>query len=155
MLDDGSQYGSVEAAFRMYQNIAQPKDIWMPHTVDIEPLDRADYTRAVSLFFNQGQLGEGVYDKIKLAYGTHRLNMAAIPQDFKRRIGWIKYDFSLEHWTLRNSKFTRAIIKDAGKKGYLEESVFYYFFFVCDEGLKQWFHIDLLLKKTQAVFHSH
>ncbi|KAG0356627.1 hypothetical protein BG005_004454 [Podila minutissima] len=114
MLDDGSQYGSVEAAFRMYQNIAQPKDIWMPHTVDIEPLDRADYTRAVSLFFNQGQLGEGVYDKIKLAYGTHRLNMAAIPQDFKRRIGWIKYDFSLEHWTLRNSKFTRAIIKDAG-----------------------------------------
>ncbi|KAG0012618.1 hypothetical protein BGZ81_001468 [Podila clonocystis] len=114
MLVDGTQYAQVDGAFRTEQNTAQPKDIWMPHTVDIEPLYRADYIRAVSLFFDQGQEGQKVYDQIKKAYGTHALNMINVPQAFKRRIGWIRYDFDAEHWLLRNSKFTTAIIKDAG-----------------------------------------
>ncbi|KAG0100853.1 hypothetical protein BGZ93_000040 [Podila epicladia] len=114
MLGDWSQYALVDAAFRMNQGPAQLKDIWMPHNEDMEPLARADYIRAVSLFFNQGQRGEEVYNKIKSAYETHKNNMAAVPQNFKRRIGWIKYDFDLGRWTLRNSNFTRAIIRDAG-----------------------------------------
>ncbi|KAG0029305.1 hypothetical protein BGZ82_008027 [Podila clonocystis] len=114
MLDDGTQYAQVDAAFRMQQNAAQLKDIWMPHTVDIEPLYRADYIRAVSLFFNQGQEGQKVYDQIKKAYETHALNMVAVPKAFKRRIGWITYDLNAKHWLLRNSKFTKTIIKDAG-----------------------------------------
>jgi hypothetical protein len=125
MLDDGSQYIQVDAAFRTIQNIAQSKDIWMPHSVDIEPLYRADYIRAVSLFFNQGQAGQEVFGKIKAAYDTHKFNMLGVPQNFKRRIGWIKYDFGTQHWTLRNSKFTTAIIKDAGKEeDHLQETAF-------------------------------
>ncbi|KAG0319966.1 hypothetical protein BG000_003742 [Podila horticola] len=114
MLDDGTQYTQIDAAFRTIQNPAQPKDIWMPHSVDIEPLYRADYIRAVSLFFNQGQVGQDIFGQIKAAYENHRSNMAGVPQDYKRRIGWIKYDFGAQHWTLRNSKFTTSIIRDAG-----------------------------------------
>ncbi|KAI9238666.1 MAG: hypothetical protein BYD32DRAFT_413111 [Podila humilis] len=114
MTADETQYSLVNATFREDQHPEQPKDIWMPHSVDIHPLARADYVRAVSLFFNQGAAGQTVYDQIAAAYNQHRDNMEGIPGPSKRRIGWIRYDFSTSHWTLRNSNFTRALIEDAG-----------------------------------------
>lgn len=101
----------------------------MPHSVDIEPLARADYIRAVSLFFNQGVVGQTVFDEIAAAYNRHRDNMKEIPQLSKRRIGWIKYDFNAQYWTLRNSKFTTAIIQDAGNNFYYSSLGIYTLFF--------------------------
>lgn len=114
MTEDGTQYNNTDAAFREDQHPEQLKDIWMPHSVDIEPLARADYIRAVSLFFGQGATGQTVFGQIAAAYNQHQANMGGIPKPSKRRIGWIRYDFSINRWTLRNSKFTSAIIQDAG-----------------------------------------
>ncbi|KAG0328865.1 hypothetical protein BG004_002453, partial [Podila humilis] len=109
-----AQYESISAAFRYVQDPGQKKDIWMPHTIDIEPLARLENLKAVSLFFNAGLKGEEVYNQIKSAYETHKNNMAGIPQANKKRIAWVRYNLELKRWQLRNSRLTRAIIQDAG-----------------------------------------
>ncbi|KAF9420463.1 hypothetical protein BGZ94_009112 [Podila epigama] len=109
-----NQYAAIDAAFRQDQDLAQPKDIWMRHAIDIEPLARAEYIKAVSFFFDAGLEGIKIYDRIKGVYETHKNNLATLNANNKKRVAWLYYDFGLKRWKLRNSKFTRAIITDAG-----------------------------------------
>ncbi|KAG0308787.1 hypothetical protein BGZ98_006834 [Dissophora globulifera] len=109
-----TQYDAVDAGFRQYIHVAQAKDIWIPTSVDVDPLLRIEYIAAVSLFFNDGNTGDLMYSKIKEAYTTLKADMAQIPAANKKRIGWVYYDFSTSVWRIRNSQFTRGIITDAG-----------------------------------------
>jgi hypothetical protein len=101
-------------AFRENEDVAQVKDVWVPMSIEVAPLLRVEYIKAVSLFFNNGVQASATYNKIIEAYNNVKADMANIPQENKRHIGWVKYDFSRSTWTLRNTPFTRGIIQDAG-----------------------------------------
>ncbi|KAF9297255.1 hypothetical protein BGZ88_010650 [Linnemannia elongata] len=115
-LDDTifNQYDSVDVGFRENKHADQLKDVWVPMSVEVAPLLRVEYIKAVSLFFNNGSQASTIYDTIIKTYNTLKDDMSRIPQANKRRIGWVKYDFGRTSWTLRNTDFTRGIIKDAG-----------------------------------------
>ncbi|KAF8947942.1 hypothetical protein BGZ47_007210 [Haplosporangium gracile] len=111
---NSAQYESVDVGFRENENISQVKDVWVPMSVEVEPLLRVEYIKAVSLFLNTGTAASVTYDTIIGTYNTLKLDMQRIPVANKRRIGWVKYDFVRGSWTLRNTNFTRGIITDAG-----------------------------------------
>lgn len=109
-----NQFDAVSVGFRENKDISQPKDVWVPMSVEVEPLLRVQYIKAVSLFFNSGFQSSITYDTIIGTYNNLKLDMSRIPQGNKKRIGWVKYDFTQNSWTLRNTNFTRGIIRDAG-----------------------------------------
>ncbi|KAF9106669.1 hypothetical protein BGX29_008818 [Mortierella sp. GBA35] len=115
-LDDGifDQYNAIDVGFRVNPHQSQLKDVWVPESVEVKPLLRAEYIKALSLFFNNGNRGEEIYSTIKGAYENLKNDMAGIAPGFKKRIGWVKYDFARVTWVLRNSDFVQGIIKDAG-----------------------------------------
>lgn len=106
-------YTAVDVGFREYKG-ASLKDVWVPMSVEVEPLLRVEYIKAVSLFFNNGTQASNLYNTIIGTYNNLKNDMNNIPPANKRRIGWVKYDFTQNSWTLRNTAFTRGIIKDAG-----------------------------------------
>lgn len=108
-----TQYAAVDVGFRPLKS-AEPKDVWVPMSVEVAPLLRVEYIKAVSLFFNNGTQASITYDTIIGSYNNLKNNMNNIPEANKRRIGWVKYNFVQKSWTLRNTAFTRGIIKDAG-----------------------------------------
>ncbi|KAF9909562.1 hypothetical protein EC991_008387 [Linnemannia zychae] len=114
-LDDSNplQYDMVDVGFRIYEHPSQVKDVWVPMSVEVAPLLRVEYIKAIALFFNNGNQGEETYNKIKTSYEKVRIDMENIPGKNKKRIAWVKYDFSRASWTLRNSAFTRGLITDA------------------------------------------
>ncbi|KAF9550077.1 hypothetical protein EC957_001563 [Mortierella hygrophila] len=109
-----NQYDSVNVGFRENKNPAQIKDVWVPMSVEVAPLLRVQYINAVALFFNSGSQALITYNTIIGTYNQLKLDMSRIPQANKMRIGWVKYDFVHQSWTLRNTEFTRGIIIDAG-----------------------------------------
>ncbi|ORZ06307.1 hypothetical protein BCR41DRAFT_389235 [Lobosporangium transversale] len=116
-LNDGdfSQYESLNATFRENMHPGQKKDIWVPTTrTEADPLLRVEYIIAISLFFNNGQHGETIYNNIRNAYTTLKNDMARIPLANRKRIAWVRYDFSTSTWRLRNSAFVKKIIEAAG-----------------------------------------
>ncbi|KAF9897427.1 hypothetical protein BX616_005624, partial [Lobosporangium transversale] len=115
-LNDGdfSQYESLNATFRENMHPGQKKDIWVPTTrTEADPLLRVEYIIAISLFFNNGQHGETIYNNIRNAYTTLKNDMARIPLANRKRIAWVRYDFSTSTWRLRNSAFVKKIIEAA------------------------------------------
>ncbi|KAK3838810.1 MAG: hypothetical protein J3R72DRAFT_182322 [Linnemannia gamsii] len=115
-LDDSKfdQYTNIDVGFRINAHPAQTKDVWIPMSVEVSPLLRVEYIMAVSLFFDKGQSALVTYEMIKGTYNNLSIDMKNIPDNKKKRIGWVRYDFSRKSWTLRNSAFTRGIITDAG-----------------------------------------
>ncbi|KAI8606303.1 hypothetical protein EDD21DRAFT_349230 [Dissophora ornata] len=109
-----TQYDTLDGGFAQYIDAAQPKDIWIPTSVDVDPLLRIEYIAAVSLFFNDGQNGELMYTRINAAYTGLRTDMAQIPVANRKRIGWVYYDFATSVWRIRSSQFTKGIIAAAG-----------------------------------------
>ncbi|KAG0081749.1 hypothetical protein BGZ90_005111 [Linnemannia elongata] len=110
-----TQYAAVDVGFRELKT-AEPKDVWVPMSVEVAPLLRVEYIKAVSLFFNTGTQASITYDKIIGSYNNLKNNMNNIPEANKMRIGWVRYSFVQNSWTLRNTAFIRGIIKDAGGK---------------------------------------
>ncbi|KAF9940871.1 hypothetical protein BGZ67_006533 [Mortierella alpina] len=115
-LDDNNatQYESITVAFRPYQHIAQPKDVWIPMSDDVDPLLKIEYIRVVSLFFGQAMKGQAVFNDIRNSYNVMANDMKGIPAANRKRIAWIKYDFSRKSWAIRNNPFTKGIITAAG-----------------------------------------
>lgn len=109
------QYQEVNVGFRENQDLAQVKGVWIPMSVEVAPLMRVEYIKAVSLFFNNGAQAMDTYNKIIATYNTLRTDMLNIPKSNRRRIGWVKYDFGRGSWILDNTAFTRGIIIDAGR----------------------------------------
>ncbi|KAG0002809.1 hypothetical protein BGZ65_002311 [Modicella reniformis] len=106
------EYENLNATFGEFKHIFEAKDIWIPASVDVEPLLRIEYIVAISLFFNDGTKGEQIYSNIKSAFTELERNMALIEN--KKRIAWVSYDFSVNSWKLHNSKFTKGMITAAG-----------------------------------------
>ncbi|KAF9949454.1 hypothetical protein BGZ72_008774 [Mortierella alpina] len=115
-LEDGNlaQYEAINVAFRPYKHDGQPKDVWIPMSADVDPLLKIEYIRLVSLFFDQGVLGQARFNDIRDSYNNMVNDMSKIPAANKKRIAWIKYDFGRKSWVIRNSPFTKAIITGAG-----------------------------------------
>ncbi|KAG0212413.1 hypothetical protein BGX28_006382 [Mortierella sp. GBA30] len=110
---DFNQYETIDVGFNPY-NQGPTKDVWIPASIEVDPLLRIEYIRVVSLFFNQGSKGEQQYQTIKNSYNTMASDMDRIPAANKKRIAWVKYDFTTKVWRLRNSQFVRGIITAAG-----------------------------------------
>ncbi|GJJ70638.1 hypothetical protein EMPS_02988 [Entomortierella parvispora] len=109
-----TQFNNISAAFLMTTQPAENKAVYVPESLEVDPLQRVEYIKAISLFYDLGAEGQSVYNKIRNNYGTLQNAVASIPADQQKRIGWVEYDFSVSAWRIRNSVFTRAIIKDAG-----------------------------------------
>ncbi|KAF9115895.1 hypothetical protein BGW39_002888 [Mortierella sp. 14UC] len=107
------QYNGIDVGFRIKEDRSQAKDVWVPMSVEVVPLLRVEYIKAISLFFNNGNQATLTYEKIKRTYDNLSMDMRRIPKDKKKRIGWVKYDFTRGSWTLQNSAFTKGIITDA------------------------------------------
>ncbi|KAG0297219.1 hypothetical protein BGZ96_007277 [Linnemannia gamsii] len=107
------QYNTVDVGFREDISISQLKDVWMPMSIEVEPLLRVEYIKAVSLFFGYGARALTTYNEIIETYNLIKVDMQGVPEANRRRIGWVKYDFSRNSWQLRNTAFTRGIIRDA------------------------------------------
>jgi len=115
---DPSQYaaqnGLIEAGFLMTSTPSDSKAVYVPESLEVQPLDRVEYIQALSLFYGIGELGQSQYTEISKNYGLLKDAVANIPLDQQKRIGWVEYDFSVGWWRIRSSNFTKAIIKDAG-----------------------------------------
>ncbi|KAG9073172.1 hypothetical protein KI688_000959 [Linnemannia hyalina] len=109
-----NQYLTVDVGFRENKDPGQIKDVWVPMSIEVAPLLRAQYINAVSLFFNSGSQALITYNTIIGTYNQLKIDMSGIPNENKMRIGWVKYDFGNKTWKLRNTEFTRGIITDAG-----------------------------------------
>lgn len=113
-----AQYGLIQAAFLDTPVTAPSKGVYVPQTLEVAPLQRAEYIVAISLFYGMGAAGQNVYNQITSNYNALKEAVAGIPQDQRKRIAWMEYDFSYKVWRIRNSQFTRAIIQDAGNERY-------------------------------------
>ncbi|KAF9086115.1 hypothetical protein BGX27_003272 [Mortierella sp. AM989] len=108
------QWNTVNAGILENMYSARSKAIWIPASIEVDPLLRIEYITVVSMFYNDGEHGQLLYNEIKSAYTNLKADMAQIPPENKKRIAWVKYDFTLGTWKLRNSAFTRGIIEAAG-----------------------------------------
>ncbi|KAF9148019.1 hypothetical protein BG015_010279 [Linnemannia schmuckeri] len=108
-----TQYESLDVGFRQFKS-GEPKDVWVPESEEVAPLQRVEYLMAVSLFFNNATAASIIYDKIIGTYNILKMDMERIPKENKMRIGWVKYDFGRRSWILCNTPFIRGIINDAG-----------------------------------------
>ncbi|KAF9345032.1 hypothetical protein BGX26_003617 [Mortierella sp. AD094] len=109
-----TEWAMVFGGFLQAMNTAQPKSVWIPASVEVDPLLRIEYITAVSMFYNNGYNGQLLYNNIKTAYTNLQQDMNQIPEAYKNRIAWVYYDFNLNTWKLRNSNFTKGIIAAAG-----------------------------------------
>ncbi|KAF9162860.1 hypothetical protein BGX21_003405 [Mortierella sp. AD011] len=109
-----TEWSLINAGFLSVMNTAQQKSVWIPSSVDVDPLQRAEYIIAVAMFYNDGVNGQSLYNQIKAAYTNLQNDMNQIPQANRNRIAWVYYDFTLSTWKLRNSAFTKGIIAAAG-----------------------------------------
>ncbi|KAF9425585.1 hypothetical protein BGZ76_003175 [Entomortierella beljakovae] len=113
-VDSFVQWQAVSVGFEETNQIAQAKSVWFPGTIYADPLVRVEFITAMSLFFNDGGHGQQLYDQIKTAFNTLAADMDRIPTNLRNRIAWVYYEFSTQTWRLRNSAFTRGMIKAAG-----------------------------------------
>ncbi|KAF8985195.1 hypothetical protein BGZ46_005558 [Entomortierella lignicola] len=112
--DTQDEWTIATAGFLANMATSQPKAIWIPASVEVDPLYRIEYITAVSLFYNDGVHGQDVYNQIKSAYTNLQADMAQIPSANRNRIGWVYYNFALSTWKLKNDNFTTGLITAAG-----------------------------------------
>ena len=106
-----TQLAAVSALFTSSAN-ANPMSIAFSASADPGPLNRAEWIKFVSLFFNQEQAAEVAFTAIKGRYLCHRQAVAGVAS--KPVVAWMYNSSWSKNWVLSNAPFKRTLLQDAG-----------------------------------------
>ncbi|KAF9165696.1 hypothetical protein DFQ26_009564 [Actinomortierella ambigua] len=91
-----------------------PKAFLVQQDDNVEPLKRVELIKLYSLLYNMPAEGDRIYNLIVDSYGNIQRSLVTIPDQNKKRIAWVRYDFPAQTWYLQTTAFAMKIIQAAG-----------------------------------------
>ncbi|KAF9976494.1 hypothetical protein BGZ73_008498 [Actinomortierella ambigua] len=91
-----------------------PKAFLVGHNEDANPLHRAQMIKLYSLLYNAPAEGDRIYKQIEESYTNIQRSLVAIPDENKKRIAWVRYDYPTNQWYLQTTAFAMMLIQAAG-----------------------------------------
>ncbi|RHZ46812.1 hypothetical protein Glove_606g101 [Diversispora epigaea] len=81
---------------------------------DLSPLSNSEWIKFVSVFYNREIEADSAYSNIETVYNCNTNNLNNIPQDSKKLIAWVSYDFDNSSFTISGDNYHSWLIKNAG-----------------------------------------
>ncbi|CAG8531705.1 10562_t:CDS:2 [Ambispora leptoticha] len=90
------------------------KYVTVPLGNDLNPLQKAEWIKFVSLFYNSEKNATDKFNNIQKNYDCNAQNSDTVPTSFKYTIAWVAYDSAANEWNVKNDIYFAQLTLNAG-----------------------------------------
>ncbi|GBC04813.1 hypothetical protein RclHR1_05890014 [Rhizophagus clarus] len=103
---------SVDVIFTNQPSSTGGKYVTISYDDDTPALQKAEWIKYISLFFNKSAIANDAFDKIRSNYLCHLDNLSEVPNETKKTIAWVSLE-SDGTFTIESSFFYPNVTQDA------------------------------------------
>ncbi|CAB4473194.1 unnamed protein product [Rhizophagus irregularis] len=107
-----SLVSSVDVIFTNKPSNTGGKYVTISYDEDTPALQKAEWIKYMSLFFNKTAIANEAFDKIRSNYFCHLDNLSKVPNETKKSIAWVSLE-SDKTFTIKSSSFYPNVTSDA------------------------------------------
>ncbi|RGB25577.1 hypothetical protein C1646_771528 [Rhizophagus diaphanus] len=107
-----SLVSSVDVIFTNKPSNTGGKYVTISYDEDTPALQKAEWIKYMSLFFNKTAIANEAFDKIRSNYFCHLDNLSKVPNETKKSIAWVSLE-SDNSFTIKSSSFYPNVTSDA------------------------------------------
>ncbi|KAG9305568.1 hypothetical protein G9A89_001629 [Geosiphon pyriformis] len=103
----------VDLIFQNLPTNPDPKYVTISLADNLHPLQRLEWVKFVSLFYNREKNATAMFEKIQSNYKCHVRNIANVPYSSRKIVSWVSYDLDSKIWKKINNQYIFQLTQDA------------------------------------------